>query len=111
MMFKMLLIMVLLMAFAGSQMRVNDVSVEEFINMTDKLDYDAMNVSEPFKKIGDDVNESYISRSIAKYADTMLYMGFDGSKNVVEYGYNNPDKPYKRSQLDLKFETNSKFEY
>ena len=90
------------MAFMGAQIRNESSMTEiEFLNFTNKLDYDTLNTSKPFVGLGNNQNASYIARSIGKYTDTLLFMAFDGSKGIVEYGYNNPHKPYKFAMYGL----------
>ena len=81
------------MCFAGAKINENDVTDEEFYNMTDKISYEELNLTH-FKESGDKQNNSFIVRTVGKYADFIMFAGIEGSKQSMIYGYENPQYNY-----------------
>ena len=80
----------LVFMFAGSQLKEeSEFTQEEMNNLTDRISYDNLNVSK-LSRLGNDQNETFISRLIYKYADFLMFAGVEGAKVGFNMGYNNP---------------------
>lgn len=79
------------MCMAGAMMQKEGTSEEEFYNMTNELSYDnpEYNFTQFHNKSNNNKNP-FIGRAVYKFADFMMFVGVEGSKEAMEYGYENP---------------------
>ncbi len=76
------------------QVGVGDFTEEGFINLTEKIRYDNLNITD-FNNLSNDQNNSIISRMVFKYADFLMFTTLEGGKKAMEYGYDNPQYNYR----------------
>jgi len=88
MIWRIIIIIILIMCFAGAQLRETDYPEDEFINFTDKIGYDELNLT--FYQRGMDTNNSFVVRTLYKTVDLMGFVWVEGMKVSMMYGYYNP---------------------
>lgn len=83
-------ILLVMFCLLGSALYDSGTTQEEFINITDNLNYDNLNSTSILKERGDDENTHFITRFVYKIADAFLYISIEGTRASVEYGYEHP---------------------
>jgi len=88
MIWRLIFIVILIMCFAGASLRNNEFSEGEFINLTNKMEYNDLNLA--FNQEGNDEDNPFVSRVIYKAADFFGFVWLEGMKVSMIFGYYNP---------------------
>ncbi len=90
MIFKTWIIMLIMFCILGVTLNDSGVTQEEFINVTNKINYDALNSTSILRDGGNNQNNTFIERFVYKYADAFLYIFVEGMKSSIKFGYEHP---------------------
>ena len=98
MMFRIILIVILTFLAMGAafkeQVLSGNMQHEEFINFTEKIRYDNLNMTD-FNNLSNNQNSSIIPRMVFKYADFLMFATLEGGNKAIEYGYEHPQYDYR----------------
>lgn len=82
-----------MMAIIGAEFKNSGVERDQFDNATYNLNYEQLNLT--FRENALDKTNPFITRAVMYYADFLAFVGVEGSKNAMEYGYKNPQYNFK----------------
>lgn len=92
---KIFLILILLLCFAGAEIKNSgNVSEEELLNITNRIFYESLNISSKMNEEFENTNNSFITRAVYKYADFLSFIFIEGAKETINYGYEHPQYNY-----------------
>ena len=90
MIWRVTLIVLLMFMFVGATLNKEDTTQEQMDNLTEKMSYDNLNISTRFQSESNNQNNTFLIRSVYKYADFLGFVMVEGAKVSVNFGYNNP---------------------
>ena len=90
MIWRILIIILLIFMFVGTTMNKESITPEQIDNVTEKMSYDNLNVSVNFQEMGNNKNNTFLVRTIGKFADLYGFFMVEGAKVALNFGYNNP---------------------
>ena len=91
MMWRVIIIMLLVFMFVGAQLKeTGEITQEQMDNVTERVSYDNLNLSTTFQDMGNDKNNTFLVRSIGKFADLYGFFTVEGARVALNFGYNNP---------------------
>lgn len=77
--------------WTGARLSDGDITPEEFYNITDNVRYDDIKDKLNFTGEGENVNNTFIIRSIYKYGDFLGFIAVEGMAEAMNFGYENPE--------------------
>jgi len=90
MMLKLLFIILLIMCFVGAEMKQAGIEQEDFEGVMNNVTYDKLMINSSIIKEENNINNTFLQRSLYKLYDFMSFVTIEGSKEAIEYGYENP---------------------
>jgi len=89
MIWKILIIIILVMCFAGARLsELEDIDEAEFLNLTDHMEYDNINLT--FQDGSIDESKPFVERAIYKLADLYAFIMLEGMRTSMIFGYYHP---------------------
>ena len=91
MMWRVTIIILLIFMFVGAQLKEEaGITQEQMDNATERVSYDNLNISTSFQEMGNDKNNTFLVRSVGKFADLYGFFVVEGARVALNFGYNNP---------------------
>ncbi len=99
MIFRFIVIMLLMMVILGAALKEGGTTQESLDNSTSKLYYDTnVSIEATLRggiSEGDSKALNIMKIAIGKYADVFLYIGIEGMRESINYGYEHPNFNFK----------------